>query len=292
MKTGIECIPCMYRTYMDVLERLGLPEEEKIREAKWYCANIAKIDENLAPGCNVVYGDRLWEMAGGDCYAEEKMADNRRMLEVSKEIAEHIRAAEDPFGMAVRYAIAGNIIDPTAHYDEPLEEVLAAAAARPMAIDDIEVLREALKKSKKIVYVTDNAGEIVADKLLIETIIREGYLTADQIVVAVRSTHFANDAMMEDAEFIGLTDIVKVIGTGSEFCTVHLPSMSEEFLSHYHEADLMIAKGMANFESVCELRDKPCCMILMTKCIPVSRILGTERGAFVCKLANKELLGL
>ena len=292
MKTGIHCPPCMYRTYMDALRHLDLPEERMFEEAKWFCGQMTQLDENLPSACNHLYGERLWELAGGDCYLEDKMADNRRMLEVSKEALKMIDSAADPLEMAVRYAIAGNVIDPTAHYDEPLEAVLAAAAARPLAIDDIAVLGRALKKAKKILYVTDNAGEVVMDRLLIETMIRLGYVTADQITVAVRSTPFANDALMEDAEFAGLTRLVRVVGTGSKYATVYMPSVSEEFREYYREADLLITKGMGNFEAACEFTDKTVCTMLMTKCVPVAQRLGTRLGDFVCRVQNPHLLGL
>lgn len=292
VKTGIYCPPCIYRTYMDCLRQAGLNEEEMVKEAKWFCAAIANMDENLPSACNHVYRDRLWEIAGGDCYAEVKKVDNLRMLEVSEEIAERIASAEDPLTMGVRYAIAGNIIDPTAHYDEPLEAVLAAAAARTLAVDDIEVLRKALNKAEKILYVTDNAGEVVMDRVFLEMLIAQGFVSADQVTVAVRSTPFANDAMLEDAEFVGLTELVKVIGTGARDATLYKPDLSEEFMGHYREADLVITKGMGNFESACEYTDKTICMLLMTKCIPVAQRLETELGAFVCKVINKELLGL
>ena len=293
MKTGMYCPPCIYRTYMDALKHLDLTEEQMFAEGKWLCGEMASsLKEELPSACNHVYSDRLWTLAGGDCYREDKQADNRRMMDVAKEAALVVEQAENPLEMAVRYAIAGNVIDPTAHYDEPLEAVLSAAAARTLAVDDTALLKKALKRAERVLYVTDNAGEVVMDKLLIDTMLRLELVKPGNITVAVRSKAFANDALMEDAQLVGLTDVAHVIGTGSPYATLYPKFLSEEFLEEYRKADLLIAKGMGNFESVCEFTDKTTCSLLMTKCVPVAQKVGSELGAFVCQVRNAALLGL
>lgn len=293
MKSSAEyCPACQYRSFYDCLKRMELTPQEQDKTIRWYLAAMAEqFDFELTSGKNHFYSRKLREMAGRDLYAEEKRRDNAEMMRYVPAAEREILSAQNGLEMAVRYAIAGNVIDPTAHHDITVEEALAAAVQKPLAINDVAVLRTALQRAKRILYVTDNAGEIVFDKLFLQAVDKMGLAPLSKFTVAVRGGPFANDALMEDAEQIGLTSLVRVITTGSDLCTVYLPDMGEEFLQVYKESDLLIAKGMGNFESVEEIDDKTVCMMLMAKCVPVAQCLGAKIGDFVCKVKNASLLG-
>ena len=116
---------------------------------------------------------------------------------------------------------------------------------------DLDDLND-LKNSKKVLYICDNAGEIVFDKLLIEEIKK---YVAD-VVVAVKGKPILNDATLEDAEFVGINEIARVISTGGDIIGVILEECSQEFLDEFYSADMIVAKGMGNYESLTEYEEK------------------------------------
>ncbi len=292
MKTSREyCPACQYRSFYDCLKQLRLSPEEEERLIRWYLKEAAeRFDFTLTPGKNHFYSRPIHEYAGYDFYAGQKRKDNEEMLRYEEHAKKAVLAAKNGLEAAVRYAIAGNVIDPTAHHDITVEQALDAAAQKPLAIDDVELLRAALQKARSVLYVTDNCGELVFDKVFLWAMDALGLAPLSKFTVAVRGGPFANDAMMDDAAQVGLTEMVKVITTGSDLCTVYLPDMGEEFMEAYRACDLLITKGMGNYESVESFADKTVCMLLMAKCVPVANNLGARIGDFVCRVKNAELM--
>ena len=143
-----------------------------------------------------------------------------------------------------------------------------------------EELRTAINNAKQILYLGDNAGEIVFDKLFIE------HLPKEKIIFAVRGKPVINDATMKDAEDIGLTDILKVIDNGSGYPGTVLQSCSEEFQEVFNGADLIISKGQGNYETLSENRQN-IFFLLKIKCDIVARDLNGNVGDFVVLNARK-----
>ena len=151
-----------------------------------------------------------------------------------------------------------------------------------LAIDDIRAIYEAVKEAKRVFYLTDNAGEVALDVLLV----REIRALGPRVTVAVKSEPCINDALMEDALAVGMDKVAdELITTGTDTVGLVLEWASEECLRAYDEADLVIAKGMGNIETLTEYKhDKPIVFLLYTKCETIANHLGVERGKCVAKL--------
>jgi uncharacterized protein with ATP-grasp and redox domains len=153
-----------------------------------------------------------------------------------------------------------------------------------LAVDDTPKLMEALQRSKKVVYLLDNAGEIVFDKFFIKTI-------ADRFPVkvyaAVKSGPILNDATLEDARQVGLGEVAEVFTTGNDHIGTNLDESSDEFLERLRTADVIIAKGQGQYESLTEVESRlprPIAYVLRAKCSLVADKLGVPRNGNIVKV--------
>lgn len=232
----------------------------------------------------MLFGVICEELGDPDPYLDLKRRLNRVALELLPELTRMVAAAPDPFAAAVRMAIAGNVIDvgSPGGRTEGLREELASALERPLAgggDEVVERLREEAGRARSILYLTDNAGEIVLDRLLIER------LPPGAVTVAVRSGPAINDALVEDAEAAGLDRVAEVIGSGAALPGTLLAECFSSFVERFRTADLVIAKGQGNFETLSDERG-PIFFLLRAKCEVVARHLSCDVGDFVVARAE------
>ncbi|MBO5149145.1 MAG: DUF89 family protein [Anaerotignum sp.] len=184
-------------------------------------------------------------------FDELKKGYNAMMLEKENEIRGKIGEAQDPLALALRFAQIGNFIDFGAMDsvdDGKLMEFLEQAETLPLSEDTYAKFTENLKTAKKLVYMTDNCGEVVLDKLLLETI--AGIAPHVEKTIIVRGEPVLNDATMEDALQVGIEACGKVIPNGTNIAGTYIPWLSAEAKQAMGEADLLISKGQGNFESL------------------------------------------
>ena len=212
-----------------------------------------------------------------DDFSKEKVYFNALMLGKEPEMRKKVRAAEDELSLAASYAMLGNFIDFGA-MDSVDEEKLSAMLAdvQNMRLDAAELknLKTDLARAKRLVYLTDNCGEIVMDKLLIETILRL-YPTL-QVEVIVRGAPVLNDATMEDALQIGLDTLAFVTDNGSAVAGTVLDKISAQAREKIDAADVILAKGQGNFETL-RFCGKNIYYLFMCKCIMFAERFGVER---------------
>lgn len=225
---------------------------------------------------------------GEDMMLDLKRRDNELVMKLVPMMKEDIASSDDPFRSAMMYTIAANVIDPLPQHGMSPEQVLREAANKPLYVDHSQTLIEEIKQAEKILYLTDNAGEVAADKVFIETLIDLGYITPEQLTVGVKGICCFNDALYADAEQVGLTDIVKVITTGDNVMGVCFERSSREFMDAFNGADLIIAKGMGNFESLSRYDEKRIAHLFMTKCQPVAEESNSPIGSFMCLMHGKK----
>ncbi len=284
MKTYYECLSCIINQTIKNFTAVDKKYHDKIlREV---IAGLSKADYSLSPPqlAKNTY-DVISKYTGGkDAYAEIKKMSNQYILDLYDELKSLIDKSNDPFETALHLAVAGNIIDFGAkhnysdkHIHEEIEKMLSA----DLSSSHTEELRTAINNAKQILYLGDNAGEIVFDKLFIE------HLPKEKIIFAVRGKPVINDATMKDAEDIGLTDVVKVIDNGSGYPGTVLQSCSEEFQEVFNGADLIISKGQGNYETLSENRQN-IFFLLKIKCDIVARDLNGNVGDFVVLKNNHE----
>lgn len=186
-------------------------------------------------------------------YTDIKHEFNRLMLNLEEQLEETIRKSEDPLETALLYARIGNYIDFAALANVDKEQVLTMIREEnkdPLNPAEYKNFRRELAEASSLVYLTDNCGEIVLDKLVVK-LLKEQYPHLD-ITVIVRGTPVINDATLEDAEEVGLLSVAKVIGNGSGVAGTWLPGISQEAKELLFHADIILAKGQGNFETLNE----------------------------------------
>lgn len=210
-----------------------------------------------------------------DPYKAEKRKSNIQALKMLPEMEDIIKQSSDPFITALRLAIAGNVIDFAASQNFNLENTISRSLKSDFAIDHSELLRRAINNADSILYLGDNAGEIVFDKLFIQA------MNHKRIIYAVRGMPVINDATMEDAEYTGMKEVAKVISNGYDAPSTIIDKSSDEFKSYFYSAGLIIAKGQGNLEGLLHLNDKRIFFLLMVKCNVMAEFLKVEKDSFV-----------
>ena len=220
-----------------------------------------------------------------DPYREIKREYNQLLLDRKEDCSALIEAADEPFQLALRYAVAGNLVDFGGKNSFTREDVTALIDRVPeilFACDDSEELLAAVRRARSIMYLGDNCGEIVLDKLMIEQILREN--PGVRVTYGVRGGPAINDVTLDDAEQVGMADVARVLSSGVATPTTVISASTEEFRRAFFDADLVISKGMGNFEVLidgCGREDVY--FLLMTKCTLVTDLVGVPLMSFVCK---------
>jgi len=206
-------------------------------------------------------------------------------LKLYPKLHEQTQASDDPFQTAIRLAIAGNIIDfgvnsilPETAVHEAIEHALNADIDSAI----IEQFRTAVNNAENIMYIADNTGEIVFDRLLLEQ------LPVQKVIFVVRGAPIINDATMEDAQLAGITDLVKVIDNGFDAPGTIVEKCSETFKKHFNDADLIISKGQGNYETLNDSQ-KNIFFLLRAKCPPIAKKLNCNLGDIIIARTNNLL---
>jgi uncharacterized protein with ATP-grasp and redox domains len=210
-----------------------------------------------------------------DPYRQAKEEATQQALALYPRLKEKVSQASDPLEIAVRIAIAGNIIDLGVAESYDLEATLDRVLTQEFAINDLASLRASLAKTNSILYLADNAGETVFDRVLIETL--------DQAVTyVVKAGPIINDATREDAVAAGIELVAEIIDNGSEAPGTILDYCSDNFRKHFEQAELIIAKGQANYESMSG-SSAPLFFLLQAKCSVIALDMGVAEGSVVLK---------
>jgi damage-control phosphatase, subfamily I len=222
-----------------------------------------------------------------DPYKEAKKKQNDLALRYESTLSAQIEEMSNPLKAAMIFSAAGNAIDlapngsPPDIYKRSMEVI-----SKGFAWDDHESFLKKLARSKSLLYLGDNAGEIVWDKLLIEKLVATFGL---DITYAVRGFPILNDVTMEDARFVGLDRVVKVISNGFDAPGTLLDRCSEEFLKHYETSDLILSKGQGNYESLSE-EHRPIFFLLNVKCPVIAGDILCHVGDLVLKAQSNHAL--
>ena len=223
-----------------------------------------------------------------DPYKRQKLAENQRALELLPELKKILdkTLSDDKLRTACKIACLGNVID----YDVPgnnanLDDALKLLET-PFFIDDTDELKALINTDTSLLFLTDNAGEIALDTLLVKELKRLGAF----VTVAVKDGPPAlNDALMEDALLVGMDKVAdKLITTGAQAIGIRLDESQEWFIDLYNNADIILAKGMANWETMTET-PAPCptMYLFRTKCEPVAASMGAPEGESIAFLVEK-----
>ncbi len=229
---------------------------------------------------------RVYEILGvDDPYTEVKKRANEVAKQVLAFAEEIVQKAEDPFRTAVIVSIVGNNFDYGVQghkvVEKEFKEFLQKKLEEGLRVDDTDRIKELC--SGKVVYLTDNAGEIFFDTLLMREIKRR----CERLSVVVRGRPIISDATLEDAMLAGVDRIAdEVLTNGKGAIGIIMEELPEETKRRLNEADLIIAKGMANYECLSDADLRPIAFLLTAKCEPVAKDIGVEVGDMVAKVVE------
>ncbi len=282
MKIHPDCIPCLKKQMESAARACGAGEE-----------TLRLVDTAIATELDRLYDETssppavsapLYALTGRMCgvddpYLAMKVRYTREALKLLPEARARVDGATDPFHAAVRTAIAGNVIDfGTGIHGEGFDLVhtLDAFLEKPLFIDHVEALREKAHGAGTILYIGDNAGETVFDRPLLDQ------FDSTRVVYAAKDGAVINDATVKDAVLAGVHLHARVVSTGSRAPGTILEDCSAPFRELFESADLVIAKGQGNYETITELPPTGrIFMLFLVKCPVAARHLGASLGDMV-----------
>lgn len=209
-----------------------------------------------------------------DPYAEIKRKSTRAALSLYERVVNRVERHPDPFNAAVRFAIAGNVMDYalTSAWDlDTINSCFEDALSTPLDDNAVRELRESALSASNILLIGDNAGETVFDRVLIEQ------LPVNSVTYAVKGAPVINDATREDAEAAGINRIARVVDTGSDAPGTILELCNPDFCETFDTADLVIAKGQANIETLHRC-DRQVSFLTQVKCPVIARGIEADVG--------------
>ncbi len=213
-----------------------------------------------------------------DPYRRVKRESNRHALSLYPRLKEYVAGSDDPLRAAVTLAAIGNVIDFGANPHFDLERSLEEGMNKGLAGSEFPLLARRLGEVGHVLYIGDNAGEIVLDKLLVERMSSLGI----KVTFVVREAPILNDATLEDAREVGMDRVAEVVSSGVVGPGTLLRHTTPEFLDLFNRAEFVLAKGQGNYEGLSD-EPRPVFFLLMAKCPVVARDLGVEVGDLVLR---------
>ena len=290
MKTYLDCISCFFKQALATARFAGASQRTQKRILNELSKVIPKLSLTSSPPemGRVIYGlvEKLTDKK--DPFKRVKDKSNRLALGIYDKLKKKVRHSHDGLLTALELAIAGNIIDYGAknsldvnkEIKKILDEEHKAIKKENNRLFNYTKFKCTLRKAKTILYLADNAGETVFDRVLIEEI--KNIYRDKRIIYAVKGKPIINDALIEDAYQCGIDKVAEIVSTGLDVPGTVLSLCSKKFLKIYKDADMIISKGQGNFEALSEHK-KPVFFLFMAKCPVVA-------GHVKCKLGDIILL--
>jgi damage-control phosphatase, subfamily I len=279
MRTHLDCFPCFLRQSLIALKLVTEDEAWQETVVKNILEYIRNADSSKPPAYTTTFIHRkIRQMLGEDPFKEIKSKYNKIALSLYPSLKVMTEKSHDPLLTSARLAIAGNVIDFGIFTSINIEGTIDRALNNPLSVDDYRIFRDSVGAADEILYLTDNAGEIVFDRLLIEELIAKG----KKIQAVVKGSPVINDATLSDAEESGLIEVCEVMENGSDGVGTILEWTSSEFQKTFNNAQLVISKGQGNFETLSGTKKK-IFFFFQSKCNVVSEELGLSTGSMLLK---------
>jgi uncharacterized protein with ATP-grasp and redox domains len=281
MEVNLDCIPCFQKQALQAVRFISDDKKLQQKVLRKVVEELLKSDWKSTPPelAHKVHSIVKKVTNVDDPYKDAKKESNDLVLRMYPELKEAVKNSSDPLRTAVRLSIAGNIIDFGVAQEFNLEQTIREVLKKTFAVDDYELLKERLKNAKTLLFFVDNAGEIVLDKLLVETFLETAKFK--KIDFVVKGGPIINDATLEDAVYVGL-DLLP----NSEFLAISNgeaetgPRRSSQTVKNWiNEHDLIISKGQGNYEGMSE--HNGLFFMLMAKCPIIASDLGVEVGDII-----------
>ncbi len=283
VKTELECLPCFFGQVKRTLNYAGVNGDRGRGIARKAAAIIeqSSLDEVPARTTTIIHR-MLREEMGADPYRGVKDAYNRIALDRLPALSAMVSGSLNRLEGAVRVAIAGNVIDFGIYESIDLDRSIDESFRLPLPDADCLAFSREVRNAHRILYLCDNAGEIVFDRVLLEALRTMG----KDVTAAVKGSPVINDATLDDAAAAGLNECAKIIDNGNDGIGTLLEMCSTPFLEAYRSADLIISKGQANYETLVGEKDDRIFFLFKVKCPVVGCFLGRSNGDIVLARGN------
>jgi len=284
MKIQEKCLPCLVNQAIKTANMVGLEDKNQLLKRMFAYMAQADFETMSSPELiGEIFKIIKEETGNDDPYKQTRDKYNKMFMERLPVFEEEIKAAENPFEEAVKYAIIGNIIDFNPIHEltvEMVEEQVARLKKESLEINDSDKLLEELKDAKTLLYLGDNCGEICLDKLLVK---RLKELNPEcQIYFGTRGAAVVNDSIEEDAYLVGINDYATIISNGDYSLGTVLSRTSKEFNDIYYNADIILTKGQANYECL-STETGNIYFLLMTKCDVLAKDINVPEMKMIIK---------
>jgi uncharacterized protein with ATP-grasp and redox domains len=286
MRMTPECVPCLIRRVLFEAEEVdGSAAVEAVRNATEMLGELFGEDVCSATVATEVHKATYKILGTRDPYQALKRKSNKVGLELYPAAERFVKTSRNPLRDAFLCSIVGNVLDfgIGTGYDDParLKKEFRNLLSEGLGHDDTPRIRTILKKAERIVYLADNCGEIVLDRLALKELKKFGV----DLTLVVKGEPILTDATKKDISGLGMDKLVDRIVEAHGFAVgMDLGSLRGPFGKMLGNADLIIAKGMANFESLSETDLGPIAYMLRTKCSPVAKAMGLEKDINAVKL--------
>lgn len=270
------CILCFEKTFERLMRKYSLSEDQKAEFTRFYRMIMADTQDLITPEIQRLLQHKLGDLSGiYDPFQQEKLQSNQIALQLYNEWKPKVLADKNPYLLALRLSIAGNIMDYAVHNDFNINETIRQVLVTDFTINHSKLLKDCINKSENILFLGDNAGEIVFDKLFIETMMHP------DVTYVVRGGPAINDATLEDAEMVGMEVVADVVSNGFDAASTILKRTDARFNSLYKKANLIISKGQGNLEGLLHEHDPRIFFLLMVKCNVIAEELKVDKGSIV-----------
>ncbi len=288
MKTFLDCFPCFLKQAIECARLSSDDPHIHRKTADRIMKILLNLDAGLSPPsiAREVYAEIKNITGNEDPYCQIKKKDNRQMMDMYKEMKKLI-SGKNSLYMACKISAGGNMIDSgtgrrkDSHGSKEINDILKTEPVQ----DDFRQLEEGLENSRNLLFIGDNAGEIVADKLLIREI--QDKCPKLNIKYAVRELPVINDATMNDALEVGMDKLCEIISNGDSAPGTELRKCSKKFKEIFSDADLIISKGQGNFETLSGNADNRIFFLLIAKCPVIAQHLDVPIGSMLIKKNDK-----
>lgn len=280
MKTYLDCFPCFLNQALRAA-RMATSDERRIKkviDAVGMMLQHISLDSTPPESGRRIY-QTVHEITGNpDPYREIKTQSTREALVLYPHLKNLVEKSDDRLLTAIRIAIAGNVIDfgPNRPFD--LKDEIDVNLTKDFGICDYDKFKNALNNASQVLYIGDNAGECVFDRILVETLNKP-------VTYVVREKPVINDATLEDALAVGMDKVAALMSSGTDAPGTILQTCSDAFINVYNDAKMIISKGQGNYEGLSNQK-KSIFFLLKAKCRVIADHLGLKEGDIVLKAAS------
>jgi len=278
MKTYLDCLPCFLQQTLRA-GRIATDDEKILKQLLDDVGMMLKDIplDNTPPETGMLIYQKVSQITGNkDPFKKIKKENIDKALSLYPEMEKQIDRSNDKLLAAIKMAIAGNVIDFGVNRAFDIEKEISEALNKKLVSKDYKDFKKTLDNAKEILYIGDNAGEAVFDKILIEQLKKP-------VVYVVRGCPVINDVTFEDAVSIGIDKLARVISSGTPAPGTILKTCNLDFIKLFKSADMVISKGQGNYEGLSG-ENRPIFFLLKVKCFVIARDIGVATGAIVLKI--------